>query len=174
MLTIACLSSDNELLSILEMNLRSNEVEATLSFREKAIDVLRVQRKMLNFGNAGSVELLVRGAALKASKRVGGSATSLILQDSDIVDPGAARAEKDEDPLLQLDKLYRMDKIKAKLDKMRKNLEVQRREGGEEPELGHFVFLGSPGESLNFLSCMVSLFGAQAWPLNLPRAIALS
>jgi hypothetical protein len=139
--------ADNELLAILELNLKSHDVEATLSFREKALAVLKVQKKQSNFGNAGSVELLVKGAALKASKRVNGTTTTMLeLEESDIDDPGAARAEKDEDPLLQLDKLYRMEKVKEKLIRMKNNWEVQRREGEEEPELGHFVFLGSPGK----------------------------
>lgn len=145
--------NDNELLAILELNLKSNEVEATLSFREKALDVLRVQRKQSNFGNAGSVELLIKGAALKAAKRSNRSDTTLELQDSDIDDPGSARGDKAEDPLSQLDKLYRMEKVKSKLNKMKKDWEVQRREGDEEPELGHFVFLGSPGKFLCFSSC---------------------
>jgi len=147
---------ENELLAILEFNLKLNDVEATLSFREKALDVLRVQRKQTNFGNAGSVEQLVKGAALKAAKRVGPGKT-FRLEEADIEDTGSARAEKDENPLLQLDKLYRMEKIKRKLDKMKKNWEVQRREGGEEPDLSHFVFLGAPGESSFLLFWFIML-----------------
>lgn len=135
------------MLAILELNLKSNAIDATLSFREKALDVLRVQRKRSNFGNAGSVELLIKGAALKAAKRMDGPTKTLKLEDGDIDEPGSARSDKDANLLSQLDTLYRMEKVKQKLDDMKKHWEVQRREGGEEPPLGHFVFLGAPGES---------------------------
>ena len=141
---------ETELLAILNFNLKANEVAATFSFQEKAIDVLRAQKKQSNFGNAGAVELLVKGAMLKAAKRQGSNASTLELQAEDIQDLGSARTEKDSDPLAQLDKLYRMESIKAKLNKMKKNFEVQQREGGDEPELGHFVFLGSPGKNIAF------------------------
>ena len=56
--------------------------------------------------------------------------------------------EEDGDPLLKLDKLYRMDTIKAKLEKMKKSLAVAKREGADAPQLGHFVFRGAPGKYL--------------------------
>ena len=138
---------ENELLDILNFNLEASEVAASFAFREKAIDILRAQKKQQNFGNAGAVELLVKGAMLKAAKRSDNTASNLELQANDIQDLGSARGVKDDDPLAQLDQLYRMDSIKSKLVKMKKHLEVQRREGGEEPDLGHFVFLGSPGKN---------------------------
>jgi hypothetical protein len=137
--------NENELLAILNFNLKKYDVEATLEFQEKAIDVLRTQKAQANFGNAGSVEILIKGAMLKAGKRLGADVKTLILDHIDIEDAGSARSEKDENPLALLDKLYRMEKVKAKLEKMSKAWSVSRRDGDDDPKLGHFVFTGSPG-----------------------------
>lgn len=137
--------NEDELLQILNFNLKRHQVDASSNFREKAIDVLSVKRAQANFGNAGEVELLVKGAVLKASKRIDKSTNSIVLDEVDIEDPGTARSEKEVDPLSQLDGLYRMEKVKEKLDTMRKAWEVSRRDGDEVPNLGHFVFTGSPG-----------------------------
>jgi hypothetical protein len=51
------------------------------------------------------------------------------------------------DPLSILDSLFRMDAIRAKLDRLRKTWAVARSEGKGRPSLGHFVFTGSPGAS---------------------------
>jgi ATPase family associated with various cellular activities (AAA) len=60
--------------------------------------------------------------------------------------PGSTFLEEgDGDPLSKLDELYRMDGIKEKLVKMKKAWLVAKREGGEAPKLGHFVFRGAPG-----------------------------
>ncbi len=60
--------------------------------------------------------------------------------------PGSTMLPEDGyDPLEELDKLYCMDTVKAKLEKMKKAWAVAKREGGETPKLGHFVFRGSPG-----------------------------
>jgi hypothetical protein len=55
--------------------------------------------------------------------------------------------EEDGDPLLRLDKLYRMDTI-SRLNwvKMKKSLAVAKKEGADVPNLGHFVFRGAPGK----------------------------
>jgi hypothetical protein len=139
--------NENELLAILNFNLKKYDVEATLEFQEKAIDVLRTQKSQANFGNAGSVEILIKGAMLKAGKRLGADVNTLILDHVDIEDAGSARSEKDENPLALLDKLYRMEKVKVKLEKMSMAWSVSRRDGDDDPKLGHFVFTGSPGTS---------------------------
>jgi hypothetical protein len=139
--------NENELLAILNFNLKKYDVEATLEFQEKAIDVLRTQKSQANFGNAGSVEILIKGAMLKAGKRLGADVKTLILDHVDIEDAGSARSEKDENPLALLDKLYRMEKVKVKLEKMSMAWSVSRRDGDDDPKLGHFVFTGSPGTS---------------------------
>ena len=60
--------------------------------------------------------------------------------------PGATVLEEGSDPLEKLDKLYRMETVKEKLEQMRKAWAVAKREGMEKPKAGHFVFTGSPGE----------------------------
>jgi len=138
--------NDNELLEIIKLNLKTNDVKATVEFFGKALDVLRQQRAQANFGNAGAAELIVKGAMLKATERLGSSFSgTLRLEDVDIDDPGTARAEKDTDPLDVLDGLYRMEQVKAKLVHMKKSWAVSQQDGDDEPKLGHFVFTGSPG-----------------------------
>jgi replication-associated recombination protein RarA len=138
---------ETELLQILELNLKQYDVESTLEFSESALGVLLVQKTQSNFGNAGAVEQLVKGAMQKFAKRASTSTTSDKLQASDIEEPGMNRADKSIDPLTKLDKLYRMEKVKAKLAKMKKAWAVAEREGDDSPALGHFVFRGSPGKN---------------------------
>jgi len=144
---------DNELLKILDLNVKKQEVNCTLAFREKALEVLRTKKSSRNFGNAGEVELLLRGAMLKASRR--SSDANVCLEAVDIQDNGTARAEKNSDPLSKLDGLYRMEQVKAKLEKMQKSWSVEKREGGKAPDLGHFVFMGSPGTFLCFITVLL-------------------
>lgn len=136
--------NDNELLEIIYLNLATNGMKASLEFSEKALDVLRKQRSQTNFGNAGAAELIVKGAILRAAHRIG-STGDVTLEDVDIDDLGTARAEKGSDPLAQLDGLYRMETVKHQLEKMRNTWSVSKQEGDDEPNLGHFVFTGSPG-----------------------------
>jgi len=135
--------TDNELLAILDLNIRRQQIKTTIAFKEKAINILRAQRRQANFGNAGAVELLMKGAMQKASKR--SSDQNICLEDIDIEDLGASRATKVDDPLAMLNSLYRMEKIKQKLSLMKKLWSVERSEGGSTLELGHFVFMGPPG-----------------------------
>ena len=102
--------TEDELLEILALYLAKQGVTATLEFREKALDVLRIQKKQANFGNAGSVENLIKGAALKAAKRDKLSA-DLVLYHHDIEDAGENRSEKEIDPLEKLHKLFRVGDI---------------------------------------------------------------
>lgn len=133
---------DGELLQILKFNLKRSCVLSTPRFVEKALEVLQVQRAQANFGNAGAVESLVKSAVQKAASRPG---KEIILDAIDIADPGTSRSEKDANPLALLDDLYRMEIVRSKLEKLTKDLEVSRRDGDEDPKLGHFVFTGSPG-----------------------------
>jgi len=49
------------------------------------------------------------------------------------------------DPFSALDKLYRMDGVKKKLQQLQSALRVAEADGEEAPAVGHFVFVGSPG-----------------------------
>lgn len=134
---------ESELLRILDLYLKTNSVSATLDFRKKALRVLEIQKQQSNFGNAGSVEILIKAAMLKAANRVE-LKDKLMLEEVDIV--GTEKKAKCDDPLAILDTLFRMEGVKAKLDGMSKSWAVAQREGDENPKLGHFVFTGSPGK----------------------------
>eukprot|EP01134_Creolimax_fragrantissima_P007209 CFRG7209T1 len=138
--------SDKELLNILRDDCRRRNVGAPRDFQEKAIKVLGRQRRQSNFGNAGAVKLLVQNALQQAVSRQqtkGLYDGHLGLLAEDIAD--ASSANSDKDPLAALDGLYRMSCIKSKLETLRDAHIVAQREGSELPELGHFVFTGSPG-----------------------------
>ena len=138
--------TDSELLEILKLKVKEQGAEVTVEFMQKAIQILAQQRQNSNFGNAGSVDSLLRGALQKAAKRNTGAQGSVCLEEQDIDDPGLSRASKLSNPLDVLDGLFRMEKVKQKLEKMKKTWIVSRREGDSTPALGHFVFTGSPGK----------------------------
>lgn len=118
---------ENQLLDILDLNLKRNEIKASLDFKRKALEILGIQKSQTNFGNAGAVETLIKSAMVRAAERDQGS-QEICLEDDDIKDPGTERANKSENPLNVLDKLYRMEVVKAKLEKMSKTWEVSKRE----------------------------------------------
>lgn len=49
------------------------------------------------------------------------------------------------DPFAELDRLYRMEMVKAKLQQLKNTYVVAERDGEDPPPLGHFIFTGSPG-----------------------------
>ena len=139
----------DELLDLFLKACERQEVDSPLDVTEEVMRVLTKQRVMSNFGNAGAIDLILRNAVTKASSRLSGKVTDrLILKVEDVK---ADKGDEDdaiadpEDPLDLLDSLYRMDTIKHKLNSLRNRFTVAEREGNELPEIGHFVFRGSPG-----------------------------
>ncbi|KAE8993509.1 hypothetical protein PR001_g20653, partial [Phytophthora rubi] len=133
--------TEHELLDILEWNCARRSVTCPVDVAEALLKHLALQKTQPNFGNAGAVEQLLKHALGKAMSRpmVNGM-TVLTLEDVGV--------EKDstlKDPLELLDKLYRLDEIKTQLSQLRNQLIVADREGSGRPEVGHFVFRGSPG-----------------------------
>ncbi|KAL7555186.1 hypothetical protein ACHAWF_018835, partial [Thalassiosira exigua] len=49
------------------------------------------------------------------------------------------------DPFAELDKLYRMETVKQKLQQLQNTYKVAAQDGEDPPPLGHFIFTGSPG-----------------------------
>ncbi|OWZ08827.1 hypothetical protein PHMEG_00018571, partial [Phytophthora megakarya] len=133
--------TDHELLDILEWNCAKRSVSCSYDVAEALLKQLALQKTQPNFGNAGAVEQLLKHALGKAMNRpmVDGK-TLLTLEDV-----GANEDSVKEDPLKLLDKLYRMDEIKEQLTNLRNQMIVADREGSGLPEVGHFVFRGSPG-----------------------------
>jgi len=56
-----------------------------------------------------------------------------------------SQLDLDADPLEKLDNLFGMDAVKTKLERLKRTWAVERREGNGAPNIGHFVFTGSPG-----------------------------
>ena len=59
---------------------------------------------------------------------------------------GARRkADTNADPFAELNQLYRVEKVKGKLQQLQNTYIIANRDGEDPPPLGHFIFTGSPG-----------------------------
>ncbi|GMF43657.1 unnamed protein product [Phytophthora fragariaefolia] len=133
--------TDQELLDILEWNCAKHNVSCPYDVAEALLKQLALQKTQPNFGNAGAVEQLLKHAIGKAMNRpMKNCVTILTLEDV-----GVDKEDGMIDPLERLDQLYRMDEIKTQLTQLQNQLIVADREGSCVPEVGHFVFRGSPG-----------------------------
>jgi len=54
-------------------------------------------------------------------------------------------SDPEVDPFAEVEKLFRMKEVKAKILKLQKTWSLERSEGNNTPSLGHFCFTGSPG-----------------------------
>ncbi|RLN36908.1 hypothetical protein BBO99_00005556 [Phytophthora kernoviae] len=136
--------TEHELLDILEWNCAKRSVICSYEVAEALLRQLALQKTQPNFGNAGAVEQLIKHALGKAvSRPMVDGMTVLTLADVGVDTEGEGVEEND--PLKLLDKLYRMDEIREQLSRLRNEMKVAEREGSALPEVGHFVFRGSPG-----------------------------
>ena len=135
--------SDKEMVAIMKAICLEKNVDISLNFQQKALKILTKQKHLSNFGNAGTVNLLVQKAIQKAMLRNASSSAKILLKEVDIDDPSLAEGVLD--PLATLDSLYRMEAVKIEVQRIKNSFVVAEREGGSTPDLGHFVFCGSPG-----------------------------
>ncbi|KAI8995867.1 P-loop containing nucleoside triphosphate hydrolase protein [Gaertneriomyces semiglobifer] len=118
---------------------KANVAPPSLGVMEQVLHVLTKQRSMPNFGNAGTVNTLLANAISKAVLRQNVS-DKIVLEPADF-ETGARRMN---DPFAPLNDLYRVDNIRRELTKLRDTFLVAQDEG-KTPDVGHFVFRGSPG-----------------------------
>lgn len=91
-------------------------VKASREFQEKALEDLKKKKNLSNFGNAGAVELLVKNSIQKATSRKKfkpGEKVELIPLDL------SEQLNVNDDPLKKLNSLYRVDKIRKKLEELK-------------------------------------------------------
>ncbi|KAJ3187506.1 hypothetical protein HDU85_006800 [Gaertneriomyces sp. JEL0708] len=132
--------TDMELREIFLASARKASVAPpSLAVMEQVLHVLTKQRSMPNFGNAGTVNTLLANAISKAVLRHNVS-DEIVLEPADF-ETGARRVD---DPFAPLNDLYHVDNIRRELTKLRDTFLVAQDEG-KTPDVGHFVFRGSPG-----------------------------
>ncbi|KAG6592608.1 stage v sporulation protein k [Phytophthora cinnamomi] len=131
------------------------ESEAVLSLQHTFVEL----KKLGNFGNGrDAVRMWKEILQCRAQRVVDEPEEERTITESDAEKAGesilAARlgsgipgkgVAADEDPMKLLDGLYRMDQIREQLSRLQMEMAVAEREGSERPEIGHFVFRGSPG-----------------------------
>ncbi|GLD99445.1 hypothetical protein PINS_up008164 [Pythium insidiosum] len=146
--------TDQELLDILSALCVRKNVYCPLDVTQSIIHKLSMQRDQANFGNAGAVEMMLKSAMANASKRpLDGTTIRIEMEDIESEVLQRSKSEtctetveaKEDDPLDLLDRLYRMDGIRDELTRLRTRVKVAQEEGDETPDIGHFVFRGSPG-----------------------------
>ena len=146
-----------ELLKIFNLKCRDLEVTPNQETAKKALKVLKKQKKLANFGNAGAVEMLLRAADAKAALR-GKGGGRISIEAADIGEEEEVEGGGGKDPVSALSKLRKMEGIRGKLEELKKTLEVREREGDKVSEVGNFVFRGSPGTGLFFWLFMCWFF----------------
>jgi replication-associated recombination protein RarA len=131
--------NDDQLLQILIAECKKKEIQvASYEVYERIIQVISRQRSGPNFGNVGSLNLLLQNCVVKASVR-NESHIKICLED---IETGIDRSK---DPLEPLKNLFKIDNILSQIVQLRDAFAVATTEGDELPNPGHFVFRGSPG-----------------------------
>lgn len=138
--------SQKELLQILKLVCKKENIILTSKVQQKVIEMLEKQKTQANFGNAGAINNLIRAAIAKAATRPTRPDGKMLLEVSDIDSDADKEDDPNADPFAPLDKLYRMETIKDELIQIKNTFQVAKDEGAKDmPELGHFVFRGAPG-----------------------------
>ncbi|KAI8896071.1 hypothetical protein BC833DRAFT_599019, partial [Globomyces pollinis-pini] len=134
--------TDEELLEIfMDLCDKQGVVLSCYQVAEKAIKALSRQKALPNFGNVGSLKLLLQSAVAKATARPQHDAQTICLELIDI-DTGVV---ENVDPYAPLDALQNVDNSREAIVDISNSFKVAVEEGSELPEVGHFVFRGSPG-----------------------------
>eukprot|EP01138_Halocafeteria_seosinensis_P009317 gb/GECG01009522.1/.p1 GENE.gb/GECG01009522.1/~~gb/GECG01009522.1/.p1 ORF type:complete len:2380 (+),score=280.36 gb/GECG01009522.1/:1-7140(+) len=146
---------DAALATILQTYCTEEQLTLSLPVLRKAVEHLRNQRQLGNFGNAGAVRNLLSVAKVRMNARIRnaeGSVNPSEKRTLSVEDIGPVDAAKDipkegtssYDPLAPLRALQGSDYIVRRLESERKHLEVQRREGRTVTSR-HYIYVGSPG-----------------------------
>ncbi|KAG1712488.1 hypothetical protein DVH05_000232 [Phytophthora capsici] len=131
------------------------ESEAVLSLQKTFVEL----KKLANFGNGrDAVRVWEELKRCRSQRVVKEPELEPTITEDDAENAGQAviiarrgggvpgkGVPADEDPMKLLDELYRMDQIRAQLTRLKTEMIVAEREGSKRPEIGHFVFRGSPG-----------------------------
>jgi len=142
---------DDSCLGVIAVRMCAAEgVELSLPVLRCMVQTLARQRSLPNFGNAGAVANLLSVAKAHMILRVGAASDDqLALTVADVVGEGRQShggVGADADPLQPLRHLYASGAVVGELDKLRKFLAVQRREGGDvSAATGNWLFMGNPG-----------------------------
>ena len=137
--------SNAQLELILSEYCKTRNYKPSLEFRERALKKLDMQRRSeSHFGNAGSVQNLLKDAVARAtSKRKCSADGTLKLESDDIELPGDGHINADL--FAELENLYQMDHVISELKKLKSQFDLAEEEGEDRPQLGHFIMTGAPG-----------------------------
>ncbi len=130
-------NNEPELLKVIRQNCLDKNYKSSSGeeVENKVLKVLEKQRAQPNFDEAKTIEMIVQRAADKAALRSKDENCIEILPED----------VQFEDPLSGLKSLYKLEKIHFQLTEFMNLLVVSRAEGSAPPQIGHFVFRGSPG-----------------------------
>jgi len=135
--------SDEDLLQILDMKMRKQDLNADAQARLAAINILADQRNKLNFGNGGAVSNILSRAILSMQKRPGGS-MQLLASD---FDPNYGKQKESEESLFE--GLIGCDAVVQMLRQYRATILFSREKGQDAVASGklelNFRFVGPPG-----------------------------
>ena len=150
-------------------NVMINERNLTLQSYEQSINLLQKGfsklKPLKGWGNARDVvklfQIVLENRAMRLSQECSENDDEVmekVITESDVsvsikamVDArmGSSGTKRQDDPnndpFAELDKLYRMEEVKNKLQQLQNTYLVAQNDGEDPPPLGHFIFVGSPG-----------------------------